>query len=141
MVGAVGDQDDRLPQVSVQGGQDRQPRGARQGQAGQEFARVQIRQQALISRERADLVEEKLHAGYRNQLFSEKNHICLDPIRDVTTQFERGCKPTPMIVWISEVWILEYLAIKLDDMVIARNRPLVNMGIRRSFLIGIVHVA
>jgi hypothetical protein len=46
-----------------------------------------------------------------------------------------------MIVWISEVWILEYLAIKLDDMVIARNRPLVNMGIRRSFLIGIVHVA
>ncbi len=61
VVSAVGDEDDGLTQVRMQGGQDGQTRGARQGQAGNLLPGLHVSQETLIGRECADFGEEEFH--------------------------------------------------------------------------------
>ncbi len=55
------DEQDRPAQVRVQGSQDGQPRGARQGLSRKYSPGFQGSQQGLVGRQGADLVEEGFH--------------------------------------------------------------------------------
>jgi hypothetical protein len=61
MIGAVSDKNDGLIQISVEGSQHRQTRGARQGQSGLRAAGLDRRENRLICRKRMDLFEEEFH--------------------------------------------------------------------------------
>jgi hypothetical protein len=56
MVSAVSDKQDGAWEILMQGRQDRQPRGARQSQAGERYTLLELFQQLLILRERANLI-------------------------------------------------------------------------------------
>ena len=65
MVGAVRDEQDRPAQVFVQRGQDGQTGGTRQSKAWKLFpVRLELLQQLLILRKRANLIENNFHNLY-----------------------------------------------------------------------------